>query len=346
MSRAAGTESWLSEVKSGVEAHLGAFFAAERERLCAVSPDAAELLDAIADFTMRGGKRFRAALAFAAYRSVRAEGTFAEVADACAALELLQSYLLIHDDWMDGDDERRGGPAVHALLRSRRGDAHLADSLAILAGDLAAAQSWRLVARSARDPERRAAAIDVALRMHEEVILGQQLDLIASPDVSRMHQLKTGSYTVRGPLALGAVLAGASAAQREALDGFGGPIGEAFQMRDDLLGAFGDPRETGKPAGNDLRAGKHNAVIRAAEARCGEAELAPVRAVLGRADASDAEVRAALDAIERSGARTDVEAQLRALLDEALARLEGAPITEPGRAMLRELAERLAVRSS
>ncbi len=344
MDRGAVVESWLAEVKRGVEAQLEAFFAAERARLVDLAPDAAELLDAIAGFTMRGGKRFRPALAFAAYRSVRPEGTFAEVADACAALELLQSYLLIHDDWMDGDDERRGGPAVHALLRRGRLP-HLGDSLAILAGDLASAQSWRLLTRSVSSAER-GAAMEVALRMHEEVIIGQQLDLIGSADVSRMHQLKTGSYTVRGPLALGAVLGGASAAQREALDRFGEPIGEAFQMRDDLLGAFGDPRETGKPAGNDLRAGKHNAVIRAAEERCSEVELAPVRAVLGRADASAAEVRAALEVIERSGARADVEARLGALLERALAELDRAPLAEPGRTMLRELSERLAVRSS
>ncbi|HEY8430708.1 MAG TPA: polyprenyl synthetase family protein [Sandaracinaceae bacterium] len=346
MNAGAGSTTWLAEVKASVEAHLSAFFAEERARLCQLAPDAAELVDAIEGFTMRGGKRLRPALAYAAYRSVQPSGRFADVADACAALELLQSYLLIHDDWMDGDEERRGGPAVHALMRSRRANAHLGDSLAILAGDLASAQSWRLIARCGRDPERRAAALEVALRMHEEVIVGQQLDLIASPDVSRMHQLKTGSYTVRGPLALGAVLGGASPQQRDALERFGAPVGEAFQMRDDLLGAFGDPRETGKPAGNDLRAGKRNAVIRAAEARCSEAELAPVRAVLGKADASDAQVQAALEVIERSGAKADVEARLRELLDEALAVLASAPLEEPGRGMLRELAQRLAVRAS
>jgi geranylgeranyl diphosphate synthase type I len=270
----------------------------------------------------------------------------ADIVHAGAALELLQSYLLIHDDWMDGDDERRGGPSVHAALRARReGNVHLADALAILAGDLACAQSWRLLSRASADGAVRAEAFDVMLRMHEEVIVGQQLDLIGAPDVSRMHQLKTGSYTVRGPLALGAVLGGATEAQREALHRFGSPLGEAFQMRDDLLGAFGDPRETGKPAGNDLRAGKHNALIRAAEERAGEDELAPVRNVLGRADASDGDVRAALDVLERVGARAAVEERLRALVDEALATLEGAPLSEPGVSMLRELAERLTVRT-
>lgn len=336
--------SWLSDVREGVEARLASFFGEERARLTGLAPEAAELVDAIDVFTTRGGKRFRPALAFAAFRSVRPDGALSEILDAGAALELLQSYLLIHDDWMDEDDERRGGPSVHAALRAKRPEnPHMADSLAILAGDLACAQSWRLLSRATDDPGIRVGANDVMLRMHEEVIIGQQLDLIGAPDVSRMHQLKTGSYTVRGPLALGAVLGGASDAQREALDRFGGPVGEAFQMRDDLLGAFGDPRETGKPAGNDLRAGKHNALIRAAEERA--TDLGPIHAVLGRADASDAEVRAALDVLERSGARAAVEERLRGLLDQALGALEGAPLLSPGVEMLRELAELLAVRS-
>ena len=337
--------SWLRDVREGVEARLEGFFREERERLTRLAPEAAELTDAIDVFTMRGGKRLRPALAFAAYKSVRPEGTLSTIVDACAALELLQSYLLIHDDWMDGDDERRGGPAVHAALRAGRADPHLANALAILAGDLASAQSWRLLSTASADPAIQARVLELALRMHEEVILGQALDLTGAPDVSRMHQLKTGSYTVRGPLALGAILGGASREQREALDRFGAPIGEAFQMRDDLLGAFGDPRETGKPAGNDLRAGKHNALIGAAEERASEADLATLRAVLGRADASDAEVKAALDVLERSGARAAVEARLRALLDQALATLTDGPLSEPGAGMLRELAELLAVRS-
>ncbi len=345
MNERASATGWFSEVKSGVESRLREFFREERDRLVALAPEADELVSAIEDFTMRGGKRFRAALVFAAYRGIRSEGTLAEVVDACAALELLQSYLLIHDDWMDGDEERRGGPAVHALYR-RRHETQRADSLAILAGDLASAQSWRLLVRCVAAHATRVDSLEVMLRMHEEVIVGQQLDILAVADVSRMHQLKTGSYTVRGPLALGAVLGGASLAQRDALDRFGAPIGEAFQMRDDLLGAFGDPKETGKPAGNDLRAGKHNALIRAAEERCTDAELAPLRAVLGRADACDAEVSAALGVLARSGAKAAVEERLRALLDDALAALDAAPIADPGRAMLRELAGMLAVRAS
>jgi geranylgeranyl diphosphate synthase type I len=350
---------WIDEVKSGVEARLAEVFAADRARLERIAPEAKELVDGVESLTMRGGKRLRPAVLFAAYRAVRPEGGLGEVVDACAGLELLQSYLLIHDDWMDGDEERRGGPSVHAHLRERHGDAQLGASLAVLAGNLGCASSWRLFENAtggaaregaARhgaatdDPAVRAEAFAVVLRMHEEVLVGQQLDLLAVEDVSRMQRLKTGSYTLRGPIALGAALAGASEAQKQALDRFATPLGEAFQMRDDLLGTFGDSRATGKPAGNDLRAGKRTALVAAAESRCSEGELAPLRAVLGDAEASEADVRAAMALMERCGARAAVEARLDALLAEACAALGDAPLAAVGVTMLRELAERIGHR--
>lgn len=337
---------WLEDVRALIDARLASHFARERERAAALSPEGGSLNDAIATLTMRGGKRLRPALLVAAFRSVDEAAPLDDAIEAGAALELLQSYLLIHDDWMDHDEERRGGPSVHAALRDANGnDAHLGASLAVLAGNLASAHAWALLTGIGGPEARLREAIDVFIAIHREVVLGQQLDLLGSKDVSRMQQLKTGSYTVRGPLALGAVLGGASAAQHEALARFGGPIGEAFQMRDDLLGAFGDPRETGKPAGNDLRAGKRTALINAAEERASESDLALLRSVLGRADASDSEVGLALEVLERSGAKAAVESRLRALLDEALETLSSAPLAETGVTMLRELAELLAVRS-
>ncbi|HJL16124.1 MAG TPA: polyprenyl synthetase family protein [Sandaracinaceae bacterium LLY-WYZ-13_1] len=339
-------DGWLAEVKDGVEARLREILAEDRARLVAIAPEAAELMEGVESLTLRGGKRLRPAVLYAAYRAVRPEAGVGDVVDAGAALELLQSYLLIHDDWMDGDEERRGGPSVHALLRDRHGDARLGASLAILAGNLACTLSWRRFERATGEPGRREAALAVVTRMHEEVLVGQQLDLRAVEDVSRMQQLKTGSYTLRGPIALGAALAGATDAQSAALDRFAHPLGEAFQMRDDLLGTFGDPASTGKPAGNDLRAGKRTALVAAAEARCDEARLAPLRTVLGNPEASDAAVGDAIALLEASGARDAVETRLSALLDEARAALADAPLHEPGVTMLNEVADRLAYRRS
>jgi geranylgeranyl diphosphate synthase type I len=145
-----------------------------------------------------------------------------------------------------------------------------------------------------------------------------------------VHVLKTSSYTVRGPVVMGAYLAGADEARVEALRAFADPLGVAFQLRDDLLGVFGDPKTTGKPAGNDLRAGKRSAVVvEALGAGWGD----DIAAVFGRADASDADVRAAVGRLEARGVARRVEARIDALVHEACVALEGAALTTTGRAL-------------
>jgi geranylgeranyl diphosphate synthase type I len=331
-------DAWIGEVRSLVEARLTRYF--DERRAALLAPEAAELIDAVARLTMRGGKRLRPALLCAAFRSA-CDRPLADVADACAAIELFQSYLLIHDDWMDHDDERRGGPSVHVALRDAHGgDAHLGASLAVLAGNLASAYAWELLVSS--EPLRE--TLGIFLAMHREVVVGQELDLLGSSDIARMQQLKTGSYTVKGPLLLGAVLGGATEAQRAALEAFGLPLGEAFQLRDDLLGTFGDRSALGKPVGNDLRAGKRTALIREAEARASREELAIVREVLGRASANDAAIDRAREVLTSCGAKAAVEGRAIDLCARAKAALDGAALSEEGTLMLRGLADRLAFR--
>lgn len=336
---------WLAELRSVVDERLARYLAAKREAASALAPEAPELVEAVEALTLRGGKRLRPAILHAAFRAVAPDRDPAEVLDACAALELLQTYLLIHDDWMDRDEERRGGAAVHAALRDAHGgDAHLGASLAILAGNLASACAWELICEAAHDPEVDRRVREVFLRMHQEVVYGQQLDLLATRDVSLMQQLKTGSYTLRGPLSLGAAYGRATDAQAAALLRFGAPLGEAFQMRDDLLGTFGDEDATGKPTAGDLRAGKRTALILAAEQRGTDAQLAPLRAVLGDPDADAAAIGAARDVLSEIGAKAAVEARLSALTGQAIEALSTGGLRDPGVTMLRELAERLGAR--
>ena len=338
-------KDFVLEVRDATDACLAAFFAARRAELRASAPEAELLVARLEDLTMRGGaKRLRPAVMVAAQRAIRPDARLAEVVAACAALEVLQSYLLIHDDWMDGDLERRGGPSVHVMLRADVGQEHLGDALAILAGDLGNAYAWDLVLESAARAPSPPAVLAVFSRMQRDVVAGQALDLRGSADVTRMQQLKTGSYTVDGPLALGATLAGATAAQLEGLARFGVPIGEAFQVRDDLLGTFGDAALTGKPVGNDLRAGKRTAIVREAETSLSEADRAPLSRVLGRADAGEAAIREAMQMLERTGVRGRVETRLEALLRASLDALDAAPVDPRGRALLASLARRIARR--
>ena len=345
VSRVEPKPDFVDEIRSSVDARLARFFADRRSEILRAAPDAMLLLDGLEELTMRGGKRLRPAVLVAAQRAVRPQGSLSDVISACAGLEILQSYLLIHDDWMDGDLERRGGPSVHVLLAKRVGNQHLGNALGILSGDLGSAYAWDLTMESAALAPSPGAALDVFSRMQRDVVLGQALDLTGSTDVTRMQQLKTGSYTVDGPLALGATLAGASREQLAMLARFGAPVGEAFQMRDDLLGTFGDSAVTGKPVGNDLRVGKRTALVREAETSIAEAERAALTYALGRADATDAQIHRAMAFLETSGVRARVEARLDALMRDADAALEVATISDEGKALLRAIAIKIAKRT-
>jgi geranylgeranyl diphosphate synthase type I len=335
--------AFLGDVKERVDRHLSTFFAHKRERAARLSAPSVELVDALNDFTMRGGKRTRPAVLVAGFSAVRSEPNLDGLLDACAGLELLQSYLLVHDDWMDQDDERRGGPALHKLFADRTGDRHLGASLAILAGDLGNGFAIELVARSLPSAQR-SDALEVFWDMQQDVVWGQGLDLLAYPDVALIQRLKTGSYSVRGPLLLGAVMAGASDSQRAALERYADPVGQAFQARDDLLGTFGAPEKTGKPRGNDLKAGKRTTLVEEAEKRLSSDELAPVRGVLGKADASASELHVAMELLERSGVVAAVEARIASLCSAAEEALRDASLTRPGATLLGQLARKFAYR--
>ena len=185
VSRVEPKPDFVDEIRSSVDARLARFFADRRSEILRAAPDAMLLLDGLEELTMRGGKRLRPAVLVAAQRAVRPQGSLSDVISACAGLEILQSYLLIHDDWMDGDLERRGGPSVHVLLAKRVGNQHLGNALGILSGDLGSAYAWDLTMESAALAPSPGAALDVFSRMQRDVVLGQALDLTGSTDVTR-----------------------------------------------------------------------------------------------------------------------------------------------------------------
>jgi geranylgeranyl diphosphate synthase type I len=294
------------------------------------------IAESLESLVLRGGKRFRPALLVAAFEAVGGEGGAAACLGACEALELLQGYLLVHDDWMDGDDVRRGGPTVHAALRKHFGEPFRGDTFAILAGDMASSMAQEALFEVALAPARANAAAREFARLQTDVVFGQMLDVqsaaASDAQLERMHDLKTGSYTVRGPLLMGAALAGANLGQRDALERFAGPLGVAFQLRDDLLGTFGDPEKTGKSDASDLRQGKRTALVVEGERLPGFGEA--VRPVLGRADASAEEIRVARAWLVASGAKARVEMRLDSLLAEATRGLQRADLRSHGRRVL------------
>jgi geranylgeranyl diphosphate synthase type I len=353
--------SFLGRVRSAVDERLVSLWDARVAALGKHGPDVVAMASAARDLTLRGGKRFRAALLVAAYGGAAPFAMGPQAAPSPAppsaaprdaldpalqaglALELLQTYLLIQDDWMDGDDTRRGGPAVHAALAAHHHSKHLGASSAMLASDLTWNLALELLATLDAAPARVVDTLRLFTRIHEDVVIGQQIDMLGhAEDVDAMHELKTGSYTVRGPLLLGATLAGAPEATLRALERYAAPLGVAFQLRDDLLGTYGAPEDTGKPVGNDIRAGKRTAILAEADARLSSEGRAVLDRAFGKADATEAEVLAATAALEACGARAAVTARLAKLCADARDLASALPLAAPAPALLAGAAAALA----
>lgn len=273
------------------------------------------------------------------------------VVDAGAAFELLHAFALVHDDIMDGSNQRRGRPTAHityALRHEReawRGESRrFGEGVAILVGDLAFVYADMLMA-GAPTPAR---AVYDELRV--ELNIGQYLDVLGTArgranlsTARRISSYKSGKYTVERPLHVGAALAGRIEELAEPLSGYGLPLGEAFQLRDDLLGAFGDTAATGKPVGDDLREGKPTPLMAIATQRATGAGAARLRRV-GDPDLSEAEVTELQAVLVDTGARDEIERAIERLAGEAVDAVKASPLAEEAQVALTELAAYVAWR--
>ncbi|MBI5513207.1 MAG: polyprenyl synthetase family protein [Deltaproteobacteria bacterium] len=339
----ADLDAFLGAVRARTEARLRRVLGASREHLAASAPAALPMLQSAEDLTLRGGKRLRPALLHAAARAAGPVGDADRaLEDLGAALELFQTYLLIHDDWMDGDALRRGAPSVHAALADTWKDPHVGACTAILAGNLLSGIVHDLVATVELPGERHRAVLQAFATLERDVIVGQCLDVLHHPDVEKIHDLKTGSYTVQGPIALGLAAVGAAERLGEHLARFARPLGLAFQLRDDLLGAFGSEAETGKPVGGDFREGKQTWLTRHALQHLPPEDKLQLSRMLGHPDADTDTVRALL---LRAGARDSAEARVALLGRECLDALQGAPLDPEGASLLAGLARRITERA-
>jgi geranylgeranyl diphosphate synthase, type I len=335
----------LKSVQKKQERRLRVLLAQKKAHTRAHGRAVRAMVSAVSDLTLRKGKRLRPALVALGQRATNSRTELGLALEVGAALELLHTYLLIHDDWMDDDAVRRGGPTVHVMLSRVFRSERLGQASAILAGDFALSLATETLTRLKVPDGRLRPLIACFNEMHEHAVIGQELDISgASSGPEAAYALKTASYSVRGPLRLGALLASAKPATLRALDRYAAPIGIAFQLRDDLLNAFGDPRETGKPLGGDLRSGKRTPLVLHATRLTRGRDKASIARVFGNPKASDADVRRALDAIARSGASDAVEARIDALVARGLASL-GPAITRDGRELLTGAALALTART-
>ena len=345
------------DLRQRVQKALNTFVAAQLPLMDSISEELSPLTDALTEL-IAGGKRLRPAFCYWGFRGAGGEDGESVVV-AAAALELLQACALIHDDVMDGSDTRRGLPAVHRRFASlHRGESWVGDpesfgvGAAVLLGDLCLAWSDEMLAGSGLPVDRLKSGHRVYNVMRTELMGGQYLDLLEQARgggsvarALRVARFKSAKYTIEKPLHLGAVLAGGDQDLLDGYSGYGLPLGEAFQLRDDVLGVFGDPALTGKPAGDDLREGKRTALVAMALERAGGAQAAVVRRHLGDPHLSAEGVAALRQVIEETGARDRVEALIDTLMDDALAALRAAPVDEAAREVLRELAVAATARS-
>jgi geranylgeranyl diphosphate synthase type I len=350
---------------SAVEALVAAEVERNGRALVDVDPslhDVVERLQALG----HGGKRLRAA--FCLWGARAAAGPRAEVPGvtaAAGALELFHLAALVHDDVMDRSERRRGGPTVHRAYADRHGaegyegDARtFGDGVAVLVGDLCLTWSDDLLgvaqAEAARlRPARAREARRVWQEMRLQVIAGQYLDLLGqarpdsgSADAHRVLTYKSAKYTVEHPLLLGAALGGADPELLEQLSRFGCGVGEAFQLRDDVLGLFGDPQQTGKPVSDDVREGKRTLLITSAEESASAEQRRVLTRHLGDPDGGAEGLRAVREVVSDTGALALVEGRIEERITRAHDVLAAMPLDEQTRRTLGVLSDACAWRAA
>jgi geranylgeranyl diphosphate synthase type I len=354
-------------IRAEVDRELAAFLHTKRDDAARIDSQFVAAVDSLSDFVLGGGKRLRPTFAWWGWRGAGGSPTGPEthaVLRAVSSLELIQACALVHDDLMDDSTTRRGAPTVHVDFAARHRAAgwlgtpeRFGAATAILLGDIALAWADGMLRGADLWPDQMGRALGVWQAMRTEVLAGQYLDVLTqargdeAPETAlQIDRYKTAAYTVERPLHLGAAIAGACPALVDAYGRFGADIGIAFQLRDDLLGMFGDPVVTGKPAGDDLREGKRTLLLayglRAADRHRHTKAATLLRGAIGNPQVQHDTVTQVRELLIDLGAVAEVESRIGELTDSALASMQSTDLDEPARSRLIELAAQATSRTS
>ena len=352
-------------LEAEVHRELATFLQGKRDDALQIDPQFVAAVDSLSEFVLGGGKRLRPTFAWWGWRGAGGSPLDPQahaVLRAVSSLELVQACALVHDDLIDDSTTRRGAPTVHVEFTARHRAAgwlgateRFGAATAILLGDIALAWADDMLRSADLWPDQLARAHAVWQAMRTEVLAGQYLDIVTqacgdeTPETAlQIDRYKTAAYTVERPLHLGAAIAGADPALIRAYRRFGADIGIAFQLRDDLLGMFGDPSITGKPAGDDLREGKRTVLLayglRAAEDKrhTGTAEV--LRSAIGNPQVTEDTITNVRELLIEIGAVAEVERRISTLTDSALRNLGTADLEEPAGTQLAQLAAQATCR--
>jgi geranylgeranyl diphosphate synthase type I len=339
----------LTPVKMAVEERLEAFLDRKIAEATRISSGSEEIMRVLKEFTLRGGKRLRAAFVYYGYRCFSSQETEA-VWNVAMSLELVQSFLLIHDDVIDQDDTRRGDWTVHRhygdLHRSRHriGDPeHFGESMAILCGDLSLVLAHEILGGVDLEPPLKSAVLARMSSMVCNALYGESMDVISQAETEVSHQdvltinvLKTASYTVEGPLQMGALLGGAGDVDLERLSRYAIPLGKAFQIQDDVLGLFGDAERLGKPVGSDIREGKRTSLILKAIEKANPPQREFLQGLLGNKDLTIEDLDEFRRLVVETGALDACKEEARTLAEASRKALKGCSWRPEGVEFLEE----------
>lgn len=346
-----------------VHHELATFLDAKREEAAQIDQQFVTVVDSLSEVVLGPGKRLRPTFAWWGWRGAGgspADPQARAVLRSVSSLELIHACALVHDDLMDDSTTRRGAPTVHVDFAARHRAAgwsgapeRFGTATAILLGDIALAWADDMLRSSDLWPDQMRRVHAVWQAMRTEVLAGQYLDVLTqasgdeAPEVAlRIDRYKTAAYTVERPLHLGAAIAGAGTALVGAYRRFGADLGIAFQLRDDLLGMFGDPQITGKPAGDDLREGKRTLLLayglRAAEEKRQAGIVQLLRGAIGNPQVEEHTVMEIRELLIELGAVAEVERRIATLTSSALSSVVG--LADPAGARLRELATQATCR--
>ncbi|MDU0478076.1 polyprenyl synthetase family protein [Staphylococcus chromogenes] len=351
----------LENFPDAVNQCLQEFFDAQRDAIAAIDPVVVSATQLLEDMVMGGGKRMRPMFAWTGY--VGAGGSNEDpraVLRAVSALEFIQACALIHDDIIDASDTRRGSPTVHRRVEAyhrqqgwQGASSTYGEAVAILVGDLALSWAEDMLQTSGLSLAALARVRGAWSAMKTEVIAGQILDISVESSsneradiAEKVNRFKTAAYTIERPLHIGAALAEANDDVVHAYRAYGHDIGIAFQLRDDLLGVFGDPAVTGKPAGDDIREGKRTVLLAETLARADATSPEAAERLRQRVGVASepAELAELVDVMKAIGADEIVENRIAELTARGLSHLEKVQLAEGVQERLRELAIRATKR--
>jgi geranylgeranyl diphosphate synthase type I len=343
----------LGNYKKIIDKELNDFFNDKLAKAELIDDSSKEMIELLKEFTLRGGKRLRAALLYYGYRCF-SNKNLREIIKASVALELIQSYLLIHDDIMDNDNLRRNGSTLHISYKNiaqrkykKIDSAHFGMSMAILAGDMCCSFANEIISKLEVKDKYKTRALKSLNHSIHKVIYGQALDVLSglrpvdSKDIEKIHKLKTATYTIEAPLHVGALLAGAKPKQLKILSQYSIHLGKAFQLQDDILGIFGDKTKVGKLVGSDLKEGKKTLLILKALEKSSPLQKQTIKQALGNKNLTNNQLNEIREIIIKTGSLDYSQQISKKLIEKAKSAIKNVRFKEKGQEFLLKLADYL-----